>query len=177
MPPTNLGTTRKLGRPTCGPDDGKCLHYYFYFIDQELGLGYVRVPTWCPFRLQVYLNGHHWLAEQLRRRPIDYTLLDHAFTQIADWNQAQRLADEWRVETMHQQLDPFAQRYCPVIARLEASYHWSLDQTEYATDIVFRRQADLQALYDNLTRTAIHAVKPEHRLTNLFMGSYSLKGT
>lgn len=24
---------------------GKCLHYYFYFLDPELGLAYVRVPT------------------------------------------------------------------------------------------------------------------------------------
>lgn len=40
------------------PKSGKCLHYYFYFIDVELGLMYVRVPTWCPFRLQVYCNGH-----------------------------------------------------------------------------------------------------------------------
>ena len=30
---------------------GKCLHYYFYFIDPQLGLCYLRVPTWCPFRL------------------------------------------------------------------------------------------------------------------------------
>ena len=27
------------------PDTGKCLHYYFYFIDAELGLIYLRVPT------------------------------------------------------------------------------------------------------------------------------------
>lgn len=27
---------------------GKCLHYYFYFIDEQLGLCYMRVPTWCP---------------------------------------------------------------------------------------------------------------------------------
>lgn len=52
------------------PDDGKCLHYYFYFIDPELGLCYVRVPTWCPFRLQFYCNGHNWLARQLDRRRI-----------------------------------------------------------------------------------------------------------
>ena len=32
--------------------DGKCLHYYFYFFDEELGLGYVRVPTWLPCRLR-----------------------------------------------------------------------------------------------------------------------------
>ncbi len=29
-------------------DQGKCLHYYFYFNDPDIGFGYVRVPTWCP---------------------------------------------------------------------------------------------------------------------------------
>ena len=137
---------KKSGKTFLRPDDGKCLHYYFYFIDEDLGLCYVRVPTWCPFRLQVYLNGHHWLAAQLRQRHVDFTLLDNAFTQIADWNQAQRLADGWRVEKIHRKLDEFAQRYCPVIAGLGVSYHWSLDQAEYAMDIVFRRQVDLQAI-------------------------------
>ena len=47
------------------PTTGKCLHYYFYFIDEDLGLCYLRVPTWCPFRLQFYFNGHSWLARQL----------------------------------------------------------------------------------------------------------------
>jgi hypothetical protein len=158
---------KKTGKTYLRPDDGKCLHYYFYFIDEELGLCYVRVPSWCPFRLQVYLNGHHWLAGQLRTQHIEFTLLDNVFTQIADWNQAQRLADGWQAEKIHHKLDEFAQRYCPVITRLGVSYHWSLDQTEYATDIVFRRQADLQAIYDPLTRTAIHAVKAEHVATFL----------
>jgi hypothetical protein len=36
-----------------------------------------------------------------------------------------------------------------------------VDQCEYATDIVFRKQADLQAIYENLARTAIHTVKPD----------------
>jgi hypothetical protein len=44
------------------PDTGKCLHYYFYFMDAELGLIDLRVPSWCPFRLQFYCNGHRWLA-------------------------------------------------------------------------------------------------------------------
>ena len=47
---------------------GRCLHYYFYFIDEELGLCYLRVPTWCPFRLQFCCNGHNWLASQLLLR-------------------------------------------------------------------------------------------------------------
>ena len=34
------------------PDSGKCAHYYSYFMDAELGLIYLRVPTWAPLRLQ-----------------------------------------------------------------------------------------------------------------------------
>src|SRR3984893_7368191 len=56
----------------CGADSGKCLHYYFYFIDAELGLVYLRVPTWAPFRLQFYCNGHSWLARQLTAKGISF---------------------------------------------------------------------------------------------------------
>ena len=34
----------------------------------------MRVPTWLPCRLQIYFNGHNWLASQLRKRTIDYRL-------------------------------------------------------------------------------------------------------
>lgn len=149
------------------PDDGKCLHYYAYFIDPELGLCYVRVPTWCPFRLQVYCNGHSYLARQLTQRQIEYRVLDNAFGWIADFERAQKLADHFSVERVHRKLDEFASRYCPVIRQFGLSYHWSLDQVEFATDVVFARQADLQAIYDRLTRAAIHTVKPDNIATFL----------
>jgi len=74
------------GKTSLRPDDGKCLHYYFYFIDEELGLCYVRVPTWCPFRLQVYLNGHHRLACRLKRKQIVHTRLDNALVETEDFD-------------------------------------------------------------------------------------------
>ena len=52
------------------PRLGKWLHYYFYFIDDDFGLCFLRLPTWAPFRIQFYINGHHWLARQLTRRGI-----------------------------------------------------------------------------------------------------------
>ena len=53
-------------------------------MDEELGLCYLRVPTWCPFRLQFYCNGHGWLARKLAAAGIDFTLADNAFVRIAD---------------------------------------------------------------------------------------------
>ena len=50
-----------------------------------MGLIYVRVPTYCPFRLQVYCNGHGWLARRLTREGIDFATADNAFVRIADF--------------------------------------------------------------------------------------------
>ena len=41
-------------------------------------------------------------------------------------------------------------------------------QVEYATDIVFRRQGDLKHLYEEVSRTAIHSVKPDQ--VSMFLG-------
>jgi hypothetical protein len=67
------------GKTYLRPDSGKCLHYYFYFMDADLGLVYLRVPTWAPFRLQFYCNGHNWLARRLTAEGIEFTTADNAF--------------------------------------------------------------------------------------------------
>jgi len=158
---------KKTHKTYLKPDDGKCLHYYIYFIDEDLGLCSLRVPTWCPFRLQFYCNGHSVLARQMSKRNIEYRVLDNAFGWVADFEGAQKLADGFRVEMLHQKLDGFADRYCPVVKQCELNYHWSLDQVEFATDIVFLRQSDLQGIYERLTRAAIHTVKPDNIATFL----------
>ena len=71
------------------PSIGKCLHYYFYFIDPDLGLCFLRVPTWAPFQLHLYFNGHNRLAAALARRNIDYRMLDNAFVSIDDMQAAE----------------------------------------------------------------------------------------
>jgi hypothetical protein len=139
---------------------GKCLHYYFYFIDEELGLCYLRVPTWCPFRLQFYCNGHNRMANHLTRERITFEQADNAFLTIADFDQANRLSEAFDVEKLHTKLDGYAASYCPVVQALQMTYNWSIMQAEYATDITFRTQATLQRFYPHLLETLIHAVKP-----------------
>jgi hypothetical protein len=153
---------KKTHRTYLRPGSSKCLHYYFYFIDDQLGLCYVRVPTWCPFRLQIYFNGHNWLANLLKKHKLNYRLIDNLFVSIDNFTKAQQISDRLNVNMIHKILDRFADQYCPIIKELKLSYHWSIMQAEYATDIVFKRQQDLQPLYGHLTRTAIHTVKPDN---------------
>ena len=151
---------KTTGKTFLRTGSSKCMTYYFYFIDEQLGLCYLRVPTWCPFRLQFYFNGHNWLANQLKQRGIAYKMLDNAFVHIDDYAVANQLANEFDVELLHQRLDEFARQYCPVITDLKLVYYWSVMQSEYATDIVFKSRDTLQAFYPHLLETLTHAVKP-----------------
>ena len=143
------------------PDTGKCLHYYFYFMDADLGLVYLRVPTWAPFRLQFYCNGHSWLARQLTAEGIGFTTADNAFVRIGDWQRAQELADGFSPDLLHRVLDRYAALCCPVLDVFGQTYHWSLMQVEYATDLVFRSAATLKPLYDRFVRESVLNVKAE----------------
>jgi hypothetical protein len=149
------------GKTFVRPDSGKCLHYYFYFMDADLGLIYLRVPTWCPFRLQFYCNGHSWLARQLAAEGIDYTMADNAFVRIADWQRAQTLADALSPDLLHRTLDGYAAQCCPVSDVFGQIYHWSLMQVEYATDLAFRSTTTLGPLYEQLVRQSVLSVKAE----------------
>jgi hypothetical protein len=148
---------KQTGKTYLRPDKGQCLHYYFYFyfMDADLGLIHLRVPTWAPFRLQFYCNGHSRLARQLSAEGIGFTAADNAFIRIADWQRAQDLADGFSPDQLHRVLDRYAALCCPVLDVFGQSYHWNLMQVEYATDVVFRSAATLGPLYEQLTRESV----------------------
>jgi len=143
----------------------KCLHYYIYFIDRLFGLCYLRIPTWIPFRLQFYFNGHNYLAKKLSKESINFHMSDNAFDFISDFQRAQELSDAIRVEELHAFLDLLANRYLPFLKETFQIYRWTITQAEYATDLIFKRSDDLRLLYDQLVLNAIHAVKPNNIAT------------
>ena len=151
----------KTGQPGLKMQTGKCSTYYFYLIDSELGLMYVRVPTWLPCRLQIYFNVHHWLAAQLRRAGIEFKMEDNSFVEIADWARAQELANRFSVAQWERKFHELAARFCPVLERFARGYHWSVMQVEYSLDLVFKRREQLAALYEQISR---HAARPSARL-------------
>ena len=148
-------------------DQSKCLHYYFYFLDKQLGLCYLRVPTWAPFRLQFYMNGHNLLAHKLQKKGIPYRMHDNAFLEISDTAAAQKLSDRINSEDLPKILDVFAKRYCPVPESPGPGCTWTIQQIECATDIMFKQSCDLEPLYDEIIRTAVFTVKPDNIATFL----------
>ena len=138
---------------------GKCMTYYFYQIDPQLGLMYVRVPTWLPCRLQIYFNAHNWLAGKLREEGIDFRMEDNAFVEISDWERAQKLASSFSVKQWEKKFHALGAKFCPVVKRFTRGYHWSVMQVEHSLDIVFKKREVLAPLYEEISRQAVLAVR------------------
>jgi len=137
----------------------KCLHLYFYYLDREFGLMHVRLQSWLPFSIQVYVNGREWLARQMERAGISYQKRDNCFSYIADPRRAQKLLDRLSARNFNPFLDALARQVNPWIDPQRGldirSYYWSGRQMEYATDVMFRSSASLAELYPLLLRHAM----------------------
>src|SRR5207237_3469107 len=71
----------------------QCLHYYFYYMDREFGFMHVRLHSWLPFQIQVYINGREYLARQMQKAGIGYEQRDNCFTWIENLKKAQAIID------------------------------------------------------------------------------------
>ena len=134
----------------------QCLHHYFYFRHHELGLLHVRLQTWFPFTMHVCLNGREWLSRQMDRAGIGYSRSDNCFTAIDDIPRAQRLFNNQLKKNWPQLLDSLRRSVHPVHRQITEScpidYYWTVDESEWATDLMFRTPDDLAALYPRLVR-------------------------
>jgi hypothetical protein len=141
------------------PAQRKCLHYYAYWIDPQWGWMHTRLQTWLPFPMWHCLNGRHRLACQLDRADISYIRRDNCFTSTEDCRRAQKLADSQLRTDWPRLLNSFADRLFP--RRLEIiqghvyDYFWSVDESEWATDVLFRSREELARVYPAFLQHAI----------------------
>ncbi len=138
---------------------GKCLHLYFYVQHARYGLLHLRLQTWFPFLIHICLNGHEWLARQMKQAGVGFRQADNRFTWIEDFAAAQALADtqlqtDWVAlcEELRQSYHPLHQK----IGRpLGLNYYWTAPQTEFSSDVLFHEQARLERL---LPRLILHGM-------------------
>jgi len=140
---------------------GKCAHYYFYMLHPRFGLLHLRLQSWFPFTIHVCLNGREWLAQELRRQNIGFEQRDNCFVSIEDVAAAQKLADQQLRTDWSGLLDELRRLFHPVhdtmFGKQLLDIYWSADETEWATDVMFKSPAALERLYPALVRHAINA--------------------
>ena len=146
----------------------KCKYYYFYFLDRNFGFMHVKLQTWFPFMVQVYINGRELMKHKFDENGISYKMYDNSFFEISDIEKAQQLADRFDSKALCRQLDLFAHKVNPYLDTIEnilhAGYHWCVDQCEYATDVMFESRKALEDIYPSLVGHAFY----DFRCTDVF---------
>jgi len=138
----------------------KCLHLYYYYMDREFGLMHVRVATWLPFGVHVCLNGRQYLARRLSQAGIGFEQRENCFVRIEDLEQAQQMMQELEKRKWERWLKSLAARVNPLPEKGSGldlhPYYWSISESEYATDVMFKDAAALGRVYPALVD---HATK------------------
>lgn len=147
------------------PAQRKCLHLYFYFVDREFGLMHVRLQSWLPFTIQVCLNGREYLARCMDRAGMKYEKRDNCFASIEDLPRAQKMLDRLTERRWERFLNVYARRVNPLLDGQFGfdvhGYYWTMRQSEYATDVMFRYAASLREVYPHLVNHAIQGLSCE----------------
>jgi hypothetical protein len=137
----------------------QCLHLYHYQIHPVFGFMHARIQTWFPFAVYICLNGREWLSRQMDAAGLDYQRRDNCFTWLEDVSQAQALCDQQLQANWPSLLKQLAGSLNPIhdsiFARYPTDYYWSVAQSEWASDVMFRSRADLEALYPRWIRHAV----------------------
>jgi hypothetical protein len=140
----------------------KCLHLYHYRIDPQLGFMHGRLQTWLPFNVKVCLNGREWLSRQMDDAGIGYVRRDNCFTSLADPARAQTLMDRQLTANWPRLLEQTRRLIHPAHGEAFASnpldYYWSVDQSEWASDVMFKSPKLLSELYPRLIGHGMRAL-------------------
>ena len=154
--------TKKLevtSRPT------KCKHYYLYYNDQEFGWMFLKIQTWFPYNVQIYLNGREYLSRLLLTEGIPFSMYNNSFSYIENFDKAQELADRVLNKKLSDSFDGIVRKincHHPNIQNvLNHSYYWCIDQCEFATDINFKSREELSRFYKTLVETVYFAFSSE----------------
>jgi hypothetical protein len=145
--------------------DRRVTVFYFYLWDAGFGPAFIKVCTYCPWPVKIWVNGHEWAKQQARKVGLGFTELSNGFASTEDPVLLQRICDALQPGT----INVFFQRW---LARLplplgpkdsDAGYWWecSMAQVEVSRTIVFTQPRHARSFFDALVTDNLDLGRPD----------------
>src|SRR5690348_5884633 len=145
--------------------DRRVTVYYFYLWDAGFGPAFIKVCTYCPWPVKIWVNGHEWAKQQARKVGLGFTELSNGFASTQDPALLQRICDALQPGT----INVFFQRW---LARLplplgpkdqRGGYWWELSmaQVEVSRTIVFTQPRHARGFFDALVTDNLDLGRPD----------------
>jgi len=145
--------------------DRRVTVYYFYLWDAEFGPAFIKMCTYCPWPMKIWVNGHEWAKQQCRKAGLGFTELSNGFASCEDPAVLQKICDALQPGT----IGVFFQRWLsrlPVpldAADQQAGYWWecSMAQVEVSRTLVFTQPRHARTFFEALVTDNLDLGRPD----------------
>ncbi len=140
-------------------------HYYFYILDEEFGLFFIKVCTYLPFEVKVCFNGHEWAKQQLHKEGIGFEALSNGFLSCDDPARLQAICHQLNAEEIQALFDRWVEQLpWPLTTEEQAAgygHQLSIWQIEISRTQVFADPEQGRALIEYLIRDNLDLGRPD----------------
>ena len=140
--------------------------YYFYAVDADFGLFFLKYSSYFPYGAKLCFNGHEYLKRQLAKEGIGYEELANGILSCADPKRMQELADGLTPARILVFLSKWQNHLpCPFTLGSAGSgyrYQASMSQVEFALTQVFDRPVHGRIFFEEVLRENIDLGRPDN---------------
>ena len=145
--------------------DRRVTVYYFYLHDAGFGPAFIKVCTYCPWPVKVWVNGHEWARQQARKLGLGFTELSNGFAACDDPGLLQRICDSLQPGSIEVFFQRWLHRLPLPLAAADRDAGWwrelSMAQVEVSRTIVFTQPRYARAFFDALVTDNLDLGRPD----------------
>ena len=140
--------------------------FYFYVFDEQMGPGFIKICTYFPYPVKVWVNGHEWAKQQARKVGLGFAELSNGFASCDDPALLQRICDRFGPGHVQAWFDRWMTRIpLPLdAADRDAGFWWELSmrQVETSRTLVFDGDVHARAFFEALLADNMDLGRPEN---------------
>jgi hypothetical protein len=140
--------------------------FYAYIWDSEMGGGFIKICTYFPYPVKVWVNGHEWAKRQALKAGIGFTALSNGFASCEDPAALQDICDRFGPGHVQVWFERWMARLpLPLTAAgRDGGFWWELSmrQVETSRTLVFDRDVRARAFFEALLCENMDLGRPEN---------------
>jgi hypothetical protein len=140
--------------------------FYVYIFDEQMGPGFIKICTYFPYPVKVWVNGHEWAKRQAMAAGIGFTALSNGFATCRDPAALQRICDRFGPGTVQVWFERWMAKIPLPLddADRDGGYWWELSmrQVETSRTLVFDDDVHARAFFEALLRENMDLGRPEN---------------
>jgi hypothetical protein len=139
--------------------------YYFYLWDKQMGGAFIKVCSFFPYPMKIWVNGHEWAKRQAAAAGLGFRELSNGFASCDDPAAVQGICDRFGPEPIRDFVERWWARLpLPLTdADRAAGYWWDLSmrQVEFSRTVVFTQPRHARTFFETLIADNLDLGRPD----------------